>query len=54
MKVKNFLNILTLGSLIAGVAACSKAPSETSADSTAPVEKPSGILDKLKPENEVK
>jgi hypothetical protein len=53
MKVKHFLYVLTLGILIAGNAACSKAPSETSADSTAPVEKPSGILDKLKPEPKI-
>jgi|SRR5262245_33783624 len=48
MRVKYFLYTLTLGILIASVAACGK-PSETSADSTAPEEKPSGILDKLKP-----
>jgi hypothetical protein len=48
MRVKYFLYTLTLGILIAGVAACGK-PSETSADSTAPDEKPSGILETFKP-----
>src|SRR5262245_59637513 len=54
MKVKYFLYILVLGILLAGVVACSKAPSETSADSTAPAaaEKPS-LLDKLKPEPKI-
>src|SRR5262245_22354307 len=48
MRVKYLLYTLTLGILIAGVAACGK-PSETSADSTAPDEKPSGILETFKP-----
>ena len=49
MRVKHFLYILTLGILIAGVAACGKAPSETSADSTAPVEKSQRYPRKFKP-----
>lgn len=53
MRMKYFLYILIPGILITPIAACSKAPSETSADSTstaaAPAEKPAGLLDKLKP-----
>jgi hypothetical protein len=55
MKVKYFLYVLTLGILLTGVVACSKAPSETSADSTAPAaaEKSGSFLDKLKPEPKI-
>jgi hypothetical protein len=48
MRVKYFLYTLTLGILIAGIAACGK-PSATSADSTVPDEKQSGILETFKP-----
>jgi hypothetical protein len=54
MNVKNFFHTLTLGILISSIAACGNAPSETSADSTAPAEKSAGLLDKLKPEPEPK
>ena len=49
MKTKYFLHTLILGILIAGVAACSNTPSETSADSTAPAEKSGGLLDAFRP-----
>jgi hypothetical protein len=50
MKVKCFLYVLTLA-LLASTVACSKAPSETSANSTAPAatENSGSVLDKFKP-----
>jgi hypothetical protein len=51
MKVKYFPYILTLGILLACMVACSKAPSETSANSTSPAatENSGSFLQKLKP-----
>ena len=49
MKPRYFFYTLTLGILFAGLVACDKAPSETSADSTAPAEKSGSFLDKFKP-----
>jgi hypothetical protein len=53
MKTKNVFHVLVVGFLIAGVAACSNAPSETSADSSVPAEKNEGFLDSLKPEPKI-
>jgi len=53
MKAKYFLYVLTLGILITSVAACNNAPSETSADSTAPAEKSGSFLDKFRPEPKI-
>jgi hypothetical protein len=53
MKTKNVFHALVLGILIASVAACSNAPSETSADSSVPAEKNGGLLDSLKPEPKI-
>src|SRR5262245_26357358 len=55
MKVKCFLYTMTVVLLLAGQVACSKAPSETSADSTAsaPAENSGSFLDKLKPEPKI-
>jgi len=55
MRMKYFLHVVTVGMLIGGIGGCSKAPSETSADSTAtaPVEKPASFLDKLKPPSKI-
>jgi len=53
MKVKNLLSVLTLGILIASMAACSTTPSETSADSTAPPAKSTSFLDSFKPEPKI-
>jgi hypothetical protein len=52
MRMK-FFHVLVLGFLIAGVAACSNTPSETSADSTGTAEKSGGFLDKFRPEPKV-
>ena len=49
MRMKYYLYTLILGILIASLVACSKAPSETSADSTAPADNSGSFLDKLKP-----
>jgi hypothetical protein len=53
MKTRYCLHVLLLGILIASVAACSNTPSETSAGSTPPAEKPGSFLDKFKPEPKV-